>query len=142
MPVFMMVAVKTLHTAALVAAKGNTVVGIVHSHGRTSRAVAAQLDAIAIARERGRAIQVFLHPGMILGLATLPCPTLCHHHAIVGFKQVPGIVAVAPCPASDKAVALAIVHLAGKTIGIRTVVHVKVAVVVRVAIHNIVVGTV
>ena len=76
---------------------------------------------------------------MVCCIAGLPCPALCQDHIIVGLKEVPCVVRVAPCAATDKAVALAVVHLAGKTVRIRSVVGVIIAVMVRVAIHDIVV---
>ncbi len=78
---------------------------------------------------------------MVLGIATLPCPAFGNDDAVVGLIEVPGIVGVAPGTATDEAVALAIVHLAGETIGIRSVVAVEVAVVMRIAIDHVVVGT-
>ena len=140
-PVLVMVAVEALHRTRPVAAEGDAVIDVMDAFRRTSSAIASELDAIAVAAERGGARQIVLHPEMVLGIATLPCPAFGNDDAVVGLIEVPGIVGVAPGTATDEAVALAIVHLAGETIGIRSVVAVEVAVVMRIAIDHVVVGT-
>ena len=139
--VLVMVAVEALHRTRPVATEGDAVIDVVDAFRRTSSAIASELDAIAVATERGGTRQILLHPEMVLGIATLPCPAFGNDDAVVGLIEIPGIVGVAPGTATDEAVALAIVHLAGETIGIRSVVAVEVAVVMRIAIDHVVVGT-
>ena len=79
---------------------------------------------------------------MIFSIAGLPCPTFGEDHIIVRLKQIPRIVGVAPRAATDKPVTFTIVHLAGEPVGIRAIVGVEVAVMVRVTVHNIVIGAV
>ena len=47
-----------------------------------------------------------------------------------------------PCTAADEAVAFAVVHLTGKAVGITPVVGIIVTVMVRVAVDDVVVGTI
>ena len=144
MTVLVAVTVEALDRCAAVVAEGYAVEGIVHALRRATCAVAAELDAVAIARERhiARFVDIFLHPRMVCGLARLPLPALGQHNVEVGLVEIPTIVAIVPGAAADEAIALAVVHLAGKSISIRSIVSVIVAVVVRVAVYDIIVGTV
>ena len=79
---------------------------------------------------------------MVVGFTRLPSPALCQNHVVVGLVEIPGIVAVAPCTAADEAVANAVVHLAGKAVGITSVVGIAVAVVMRVTVDDVVIAAV
>ena len=77
---------------------------------------------------------------MVGGDTSLPSPALSDDDIIVGLEEIPRVVAIVPGTAADEAVADTIMHLAGETIGIAAVVGVIVAVVVRVAVDDVVVG--
>ena len=79
---------------------------------------------------------------MIRGDTGLPGPTFGDDDIVVGFEEIPRIVAVMPCTTTDEAVALTIMHLAGKAVGIGAVVSIIVAVMVRVAINDIIIGAI
>ena len=77
-----------------------------------------------------RGVEEVLDPKVVFGLTRLPCPALCQDNTEVGLVEVPSIVTVTPCTATDEAVANTVVHLAGKAVGITAVVGVAVAVMV------------
>ena len=76
---------------------------------------------------------------MVTGFTRLPCPAFCQDYIIVGFIEVPRVIAVAPCTTAYETVAYAVVHLAGESVGVTASV-VCVAVQVGVAVDDIVVG--
>ena len=79
---------------------------------------------------------------MVRSVAGFPCPAFCEDHIVIGLKKIPCVIGVTPSAATDKTVAYAIMHLAGKTIGIGTVVSIVIAVMMRVTINDIVIGTI
>ena len=67
---------------------------------------------------------------MVIRLTRLPSPALCQDDIEVGLVKIPRIVAVMPGSATDEAVAYSVVHLAGKAVGITSVIGIVVAVMV------------
>ena len=67
---------------------------------------------------------------MVTGITRLPRPAFSQDNIVICFIEIPGIIAVVPCTAADKAVADTIVHLTGEAISIRAVVRIAVTVVV------------
>ena len=67
---------------------------------------------------------------MVRSYTRLPSPTLGQNDIKVCFVKIPGIVRIMPGTTTYEAVAYAVMHLAGKAVGIAAVVAVVVAVVV------------
>jgi len=137
----MAVAVKALDGGSDIASERYAAVRIVNTFAGTTRSVAAEFDTISVAGERGGAVEVLLYPEMVRSVAGFPCPALCENDVVVGFEEVPCVIGVTPSAATDEAVTDTIMHLAGKTICVRAVVSVIIAVMMGVTIDDIVVGT-
>ena len=79
---------------------------------------------------------------MIGSVTGFPCPAFCEDHIVIGLKKIPCVIGVTPCATADETVAYAVVHFTSKTIGIRTVVGIVIAVMMRVAVNDVIIGAI
>ena len=126
----MAIAIKTFYRTGNITPQCHTAIRIVNALAATACSVAAQLDTVAVAGERGGAVEILLNPQMVAGIAGFPSPTLCQDYIKIGLEQIPCVIGIAPSTATDEAIAFAVVHLACKTIRIRAVVGIIIAVMV------------
>ena len=134
------IAIKALHGGSDIASERYAAVRIVNTFAGTTCSVATEFDTITVSGERGGSVEVLLYPEVIRRITGLPSPTLCENDVVVGLKEVPCVIGVTPSAAADEAVTDTIMHLAGKTISVRAVVRVIIAVMMGVAVHYIIVG--
>src|SRR6185369_11294633 len=81
----------------------------VRAFGTAARAVAAELEAIAVAAERtGRREKILV--------AVVPRPAIRNHNRVVRLEEIPAVVGILPRPAAAKHIAHAGMQLARETI--------------------------
>jgi len=135
------ITIKALHGGSDIASERYAAVRIVNTFAGTTRSVAAEFDTITVSGERSGAVKILLYPEMVRSVAGFPCPAFCKDHIVIGLKKIPCVIGVTPSAAADETVTDTIMHLAGKTIRVRAVVSVIIAVMMGVTIDDIVVGT-
>ena len=128
------VTIKALHGGSDIASERYTAVRIVNTFAGSAGTVTAEFDTISVSGERGGAVEVLLYPEMVRSVAGFPCPAFCKDHIVIGLEEVPCVIGVTPSAATDETVTDTIMHLAGKTIRVRAVVSVIIAVMMGVTI--------